>query len=103
MGRFRLNLGLHTLFGRLFLAMSILSIADVFLGVLFAQFFPVGYFSQKSITRIASDLAFVEGAVFFFVGALVAFFRSRLSSALKALMIIGVAMIGLSVVFGMLI
>jgi hypothetical protein len=98
-----LNLSAHTLLGRFFLATSILSIADVFLGFLFAEFFPFGYFSQKSITRIASDLAFVEGAVIFFVGALIAFFRSKITSTLKAMMIIGAAMVGLSVVFGILV
>jgi CHASE2 domain-containing sensor protein len=68
----------------------------------FGIFFPVGYFSQKTITRIASDLAFVEGAVIFFAGALIAFYRLSISSPVKILMTIGAAMIGLSVVFGML-
>jgi hypothetical protein len=97
-----LNLGLDTLVGRFLLAMSILSIADVSIGVFFGLFFPVGYFSQKSIARIASDLAFVEGSVIFFVGAILAFYRSTLSSSVKALMIIGATTIGLSIVFGML-
>jgi len=97
-----LNLGLHTLFVRLILVLSVLSIADLSVGFIAFARFPVGYFSQKSMARIASDLAFVEGAVIFFAGALLAFFRSTLSSSVKALMIIGAAMIGLSVVFGIL-
>jgi len=96
--------------------MSILSIADFSIGVLFGLLLPqmplrpysialfsaipIEYFSEKSFTRIASDLAFVEGAVIFFVGALVAFFRSSFSSTPKKFMIVGAAMIGLSVVFG---
>jgi len=98
-----LDLDRNTFFGRVFLVMSVLSIANVVIGVFFGLFFPLGYFSQKSITRIASDLAFFEGAVIFFAGALMAFFHSSLSSTVKALMIIGAAMIGLSVVFGMLV
>ena len=97
-----MNLGLHTSFGRLVLVVSVLSIADVSVSAFFGLLFPIGYFSQKSIARIASDLAFVEGAVFFFAGALLAFFRSSFSSPAKSLMIIGGAMIGLSVVFGLL-
>jgi len=61
---------------------------------------PIEYFSHKSSMRIASDLAFIEGAAIFFVGAIMAFYRSTLSSTAKALMIIGIATIGLSVLFG---
>jgi len=82
--------------------MTILSIIDVSIGVFFGLFLPIGYFSKKSITRIASDLAFVEGAVIFFIGAFIAFLRSTLSSSAKALIIIGAATIGLSIAFGML-
>jgi hypothetical protein len=113
-----LNLDLHTVFGRILLVMSVLSITDFSIGVFFGLILPwmplrpysialfsaipIGYFSQKSFTRIASDLAFIEGAVIFFVGAIMAFFRSSFSSAVKVLMIVGAAMIGLSVVFGIL-
>jgi hypothetical protein len=97
-----LNLDLPALFGRILLVTAVLSISDVSIGILAYAGFPVGYFSQKSIARIASDLAFVEGAVIFFVGALMAFFRSSFSSNVKVLMIVGAAMIGLSVVFGIL-
>lgn len=113
-----MNFDLDTLFGRISLVMSILSIADLSIGVFFGLFlswmplnpysialfsaWPIGYFSHKSFTRIASDLAFIEGAVIFFAGALMAFYRSSFSSTTKALMIIGAAMIGLSVVFGIL-
>jgi len=98
--------------------MSILVFADVCIGVFFGLFLswmplnpysialfsavPIGYFSHKSFTRIVSDLAFIEGAVIFFAGALMAFYRSRFSSPTKVSMIIGAAMIGLSVVFGLL-
>jgi hypothetical protein len=85
------------------LFISVLSIADVVTGVLFGLFFSVGYFAEKSVTRIASDLSFVEGAVIFFVGAIMAFFHANISSNAKALMIIGAAMMGLAVYFGMLV
>jgi hypothetical protein len=64
--------------------------------------FTTGYFSQKSVPRIISDLAFVEGASSFFVGALLAFFFSNLNLRVAALIIIGAALIGISVVFGLL-
>lgn len=83
--------------------MTVLSMADVSLGVFFGLFFPIGYFSGKTIARIASDLAFLEGTVIFFLGSLLAFFHSGLSSRMIILMIVGAAMIGLSVVFGLLI
>ena len=98
--------------------MSILSLADFLIGVFFGLFLPwlplnpysiallstisIDYFSHKSSLRIASDLAFIEGATVFFVGALMAFYRSSFSLNVKALIIIGIAMIGLSVVFGIL-
>lgn len=91
----------YTFFGRVLLAMAVLSIADVVVGVLFGLFFPIGYFSGKSIARIVSDLAFVEGAVIFFAATLLAFLYSSLSLRVIALMVIGAAMVGLSVVFGM--
>ena len=110
--------GLHALLRRIFLLMSILVLADLCIGVFFGLFLSwmtlnpysialfsaveIGYFSHKSFTRIASDLAFFEGAVIFFAGALMAFYRSRFSSTTNILMIIGAAMIGLSVVFGIL-
>ena len=82
--------------------MSVLSVADMLIGVFLGMFLPIGYFAQKSVMRIASDLSFVEGAVIFLAGALLAFFRSTLTSPVKVLIIAGAAMIGLSVVFGML-
>ena len=103
---------------RILLLVSILAFVDLCIGVFFGLFVSwmtlnpysiglfsavqIGYFSNKSFTRIASDLAFIEGAMIFFAGALMAFYRSSLSSVIKALMIIGAAMIGLSVVFGIL-
>jgi len=85
---------------RIILAVTLLSLADVTSGVFFGLFFPMGYFSDKSITRIASDLAFVEGAATFFAGALFAFFYSNISSRVVVLMVTGAAMMGLSVLFG---
>jgi hypothetical protein len=98
--------------------MLILSIADFSIGVFFGLLLPwmpldtysiallsaipIEYFSHKSSMRIASDLAFIEGAAIFFVGAVMAFYRSSFSSTVKALMIVGIAMIGLSVMFGIL-
>jgi len=86
-----------------FLILTVLSISDVVIGAFFMLFFPIGYFSGKPIVRIASDLAFLEGAVIFFAGALMAFIRSTFPSKVKVLIIVGAAMMGLSVVFGMLI
>lgn len=82
--------------------LSVLSIADISFGVFFRLFLPVGYFSQKSIARIASDMAFVEGAVIFFAGAVMAFYHSSFSMTVKILMITGATMLVLSVVFGLL-
>jgi hypothetical protein len=98
--------------------MSTLLFVDLCIGVFFGLFLswmplnpysialfsavPIGYFSDKSFSRIVSDLAFIEGAMIFFAGALMAFYRSSFSSMTKILMIIGTAMIGLSVVFGVL-
>ena len=98
-----MRLGRHIFFERLFLFTSVLSIMNVLMGVFFGLFFPAGYFAQKSVARIASDLSFIEGAVIFFFGAIMAFFHAHVSSNAKALMIIGAAMIGLAVYFGMLV
>ncbi len=113
-----MNFGFHALLRRILLLITILVFVDVCIGVFFGPFLswislnpysvalfsavPIEYFSHKSFTRIASDLAFIEGAVTFFAGALMAFYRSGLSSTTKVLMTIGAAMIGLSVVFGVL-
>jgi CHASE2 domain-containing sensor protein len=82
---------------------SVLSIADVLIGVFFDLFFPVGYFAQKSVARIASDLSFFEGAVIFFAGAIMAFLHAHVSSTAKVLLITGATMIGLAVCFGILV
>ena len=95
-----MNLGRYTFLRVAFLVLAVLSIVDVVAGVLFGLFLPVGYFSGKSIIRIVSDIAFVEGALIFFAGALLAFFYSNLSWHVKVLMVVGAAMMGLSVVFG---
>jgi hypothetical protein len=113
-----LNFGLNALLRRILLLISILAVVDLCIGIFFGLFVswmplnpysiglfsvvPIGYFSNKSFTRIASDLAFFEGAAIFFAGALLAFYRSSLSSTTKILMIIGAAMIGLSIFFGVL-
>ena len=85
---------------RVLLALTILSAANVAISIFFGLFFPVGYFSDKSVPRIISDLAFVEGATFFFAGALSAFYGSHVSLRAKALMVIGACMFGISVGFG---
>jgi endonuclease V-like protein UPF0215 family len=95
-----LDLDRYTFLRTVLLPTAVLLAADVVAGVFFGLFFQEGYFSGKSITRIVSDLAFVEGAVVFFAGALLAFFHSSLSLRVKALMVLGAAMVGLSVVFG---
>ncbi len=91
----------HLFIRNIALPLAVLSIVDLIAGVFSVLFFPIGYFAGKPVTRIASDLAFVEGALIFFVGALMAFFHSDQTSRMKALMIVGVAMIVVSVVFGM--
>ena len=85
---------------RVLLALAILLAANVAIGVCFGLFLPVGYFSGKSVFRIISDLAFIEGATLFFVGALSAFYGSRVSSRAKLLMVIGASMLGICVGFG---
>ena len=85
---------------RVLLALAILSAANVVIGIFFGLFFPVGYFSGKSVPRIISDLAFIEGATFFFAGALSAFYGSSVSLRAKTLMVIGASMFGISVGFG---
>jgi hypothetical protein len=90
----------RSLFGRVFLALAILSAANVAIAVFFALYLQVGYFSEKSIARIISDLAFVEGSTSLFVGAILAFFRPSVSRLAKVLMVVGVSMIVISVGFG---
>jgi hypothetical protein len=85
---------------RILLALTVLLAANAVIGGFFYVFFPVGYFSEKSVPRIISDLCFLEGAVLFFGGALLAFFHSPLSLRAKALMIIGASMFGISVGLG---
>jgi hypothetical protein len=80
--------------------LTVLSIVDLIAGVFSMLFFPIGYFAGKSAVRIASDLAFIEGALIFFVGALMAFVYSEQTSRMKALIIIGGALIVVSILFG---
>lgn len=97
-----MHLDRHTLLRRVILAMGVLLIADAVASAFIELFFPTGYFSGKSIPRIVSDLAFVEGAAIFFVGGLLAFFHSNLSPRAITLLIVGASMVGLSVLFGVL-
>ena len=85
---------------RVLLALAILLAANVAIGIFFGVFFPVGYFADKSVPRIISDLAFVEGATFFFAGALSAFYGSRVSLRAKFLMVVGALLLGICVGFG---
>jgi hypothetical protein len=85
---------------RILLALAVLLAANAVVAGFFYVFFPVGYFSEKSVPRIISDLCFLEGAVLFFGGALSVFFHSPVSLRAKALMVIGASMFGLSVCFG---
>jgi hypothetical protein len=86
---------------RLLLTSAILLVVDISIGALSGLFHNVKFFSQKSGARVASDLAFLEGAVILFVGAVAAFFSSKPGLREMALIIIGVVMFGMSVVFGM--
>jgi len=79
---------------------AVLSIADLILAFSFGMYFHVGYFADKTIFRIASDLAFIEGALVFCAGAFLAFLRASVSAISVILMITGGAMLGLSVLFG---
>ena len=85
---------------RIFLVLAVLSIVDVFVGVSSGFFHNVEFFSEKSSARIVSDLAFIEGAFVFIIRALFALVYSSFKLREIALMIIGAAMIGMSVVFG---
>jgi hypothetical protein len=99
-GRVGLDLGRYTFLIRVLSVMAVLLLVDIVAGVFFGLFFQIGYFSGKSIVRIVSDFAFIEGAVVFFAGAVLAFFGSSFSWRIKALMVLGASMVGLSVVFG---
>lgn len=85
---------------RLLLLLAVSLVANIVLASFFGILFPVGYFSDKSVPRIISDLMFVEGASLFFLGAILAFSYSRVSLHMKTLMILGASMIGISIGFG---
>lgn len=91
-----------TLLRNVILALAALSCADALLGLLSTLFFPVGFFANKTMPRIASDLAFLEGATIFLSGAVLAFMNNKLSLNAKTLMIVGPAMIGVSLLLGAL-
>jgi len=97
-----LHLDRYTFLRRVILVLAVLSIVDVVAGAFFWAFHPTGYLSGKSFPRIISDLTFVEGAAIFFVGGLLAFFRSNLSPRAIALLVVGASTMGLSVLFGVL-
>jgi len=81
-------------------ALAVLSLINALIGLLSIQFFPFGFFAHKPIMSVVSDLAFVEGAAIFFVGALLAFVSSHLSRRISTLIMVGAAMIGISIIFG---
>jgi hypothetical protein len=97
-----LHLERYTFLRKVILVLAVLSIADVVAGAFFWLLYPAGYFSGKSFARIVSDLTFVEGAAIFFLGGLLAFFRSNLSPHAIALLVVGASTMGLSVLFGVL-
>jgi len=85
---------------RVLLILGVLLTVNMILSLLFDALFPTGYFSNKSVPRIMSDLAFIEGATVFFLGALLAFSYSNVTLRVKTLMVIGALMIAISVGFG---
>lgn len=86
---------------KLLLVVGVLSLVNFFLGLIFSFFVNFGYFYNKSLLRIVSDLAFVEGAFIFFVGAVLTFFYVDLSFRNVFLMFVGVIMFCLSIFFGL--
>lgn len=90
----------RTFITRVLSVLAILLTTNVVLGVVFGLFFPIGYFAEKSVSRIVSDLTFIEGAAIFFAGAILAFSYSRIGSRVKALMIVGASMIVVSIGVG---
>jgi hypothetical protein len=96
----RENFAKSAIFRRVVLTIAILTIIDVAVGGLSDLLQSINLFYGKSSLTIASDLAFTEGAVAFFIGSLLALLSSGLKLREKAMMIIGVSMIGISVVFG---
>jgi hypothetical protein len=86
---------------RVLLILAVLLAANTILSIFFGLLFPIGYFSDKSVPRMISDLTFVEGAAIFFLGALLAFHHSKVNLRVKALIVIGASMIAASVGFGM--
>lgn len=90
----------HIFLKKLLLVVGFLSLVNFFLGWFFSTFVNFGYFYSKSLLRIVSDLAFVEGAFIFFVGAALTFFYVDLSFRNVFLMVIGVIMFFLSILFG---
>jgi len=89
------------IFKKFFLAFVILLVVDVILGVISGLFQNVEYFSQKSGAIVVSDFAFVEGAIILFLGAVSAFYSSKLGSREVILIMFAGAMFCVSVVAGM--
>jgi len=85
---------------RVLLILGVLLTVNMILSLLAGALFPIGYFSNKSVPRIMSDLAFIEGAAVFFLGALFAFSYSNVTLRVKTLIVIGASMIAISVGFG---
>jgi hypothetical protein len=84
---------------KVFSSLAILLIVDFAAGMSVPLFHGIGVFLEKTGVEVASDFAFVEGAAILFAGSLMAFFSQGFRVREKILMIIGAAMIGISVAF----
>jgi hypothetical protein len=83
------------------IVISVLSIFDVVMGFSSPLLSFLEYFSGKSVFRVASDLAFLEGAVIFGVGSFLAFFSSEFGLREALPLLVGALMIGVALVFGL--
>lgn len=85
---------------KILLTLAVLSIADLGIGMSAGLFHGIGFFPEKSECRLASDLAFVEGATILFIGSIMAFHSRNVKLREIAVTTVGAIMIGLAVVFG---
>jgi hypothetical protein len=90
---------------KVLLALTALSAVDALAGALagLGWLRNIWFFADKSGWRVASDLAFIEGAVLFSAGSFIAFFSMNFNKREKTLIAVGAALIGLSIALGMLV
>jgi hypothetical protein len=87
---------------KIILVSAALLILDISMGALagLGWLNNVWYFADKSSFRVASDLAFIEGAVVFSAGSFIAFFSLHLNIREKSLIAVGAVLVGISLALG---